>query len=150
MTAHHDAALQDAKHTSDTHTQHLCELHHHLEDLDNRGRCHNLCVRGLPEAVEPGQLTQAVLAIFDKLLERPQKHQLKWRECIRLKNPRGRDTDPPPRDIVCCIANFRLKEEILPKARNRSRILYHGAEIKLYQDLSHITLQHRKHLRPLL
>lgn len=46
--------------------------------------------------------------------------------------------------------NFQLKEEILNKARIRGNITFQGAEIKLFQDLSQITLQKRKSLRPLL
>lgn len=52
--------------------------------------------------------------------------------------------------MICCVVNFPLKEEILRKARERGCILHNGTEIKLFQDLSHITLQNRRALCPLL
>lgn len=67
VTACHYAALQDAKHISDMHAQLLCELQRHLENLDNRGRHHTLCVRILPEAVKPSQLTKAVMQSLIRL-----------------------------------------------------------------------------------
>lgn len=51
---------------------------------------------------------------------------------------------------MCCLTSFRTKEEILGKARNRIHILHESADVKIYQDLSNITLQHRKYLRLLL
>lgn len=118
-----------------------------MEDLDNRDRRHNIWVRGLPEKIEPGQLHQAT--IFNYFLESAPETPIEIERLHRALRPRGRDTDPP-RDVVSCIANLWLKEEILWKVKGRNRFLYHGAEIKLYQDLSYVTLQHRKDLRPLL
>lgn len=67
----------------------------------------------------------------------------------RALRPKGRETDPP-RDIICCIGNFKLKEDIIKMARGRQQILHEGAPVQIYQDLSGITLQHRRNLRPLL
>lgn len=100
-----------------------------------------------------GSQTQSIdqggYAIFNTLIERHPEKPIEMEIMHWALQPRGKDTDPP-RDIVCCIANFQLKEEILHKARNRNCILYHAAEIKLYRDPSHIRLQHRKDLCPLL
>lgn len=142
-TTHHDAAIHKVHQITDAHTLHLHELQHHVEDLDNRGHHHNIRVKGLPEAVEPRQLTQANLTIFNVLLERAPEMPINMIHLHQATRQRGRDTDPP-RDVVCCIVNFHLKEEILRRARIRGRILFHGADIKLYQDLSYITLQHQK------
>lgn len=46
--------------------------------------------------------------------------------------------------------DYKLKEEILRKARNRIQLSHGGANINIYQDLSGITLQHRKDLKLLL
>lgn len=71
-------------------------------------------------------------------------------ECInRALGPQGRDTGPP-RDVVCCLVSFPQKEGILRKAHNRGRLMHQGTEVKIYQDLSSVTLQRRKELRPLL
>lgn len=49
----------------------LMELHRHMEELDNRGRCHNIRLWGLPESVTNDQLEMALLHIFNDLLDRP-------------------------------------------------------------------------------
>lgn len=67
----------------------------------------------------------------------------------RALSPRGRDSDPP-RDVVCCVIDFQLKEEILRRARTVNPLIHKGTNIRLFQDLSNITLQHWRELRPLL
>lgn len=113
-----------------------------MEDLDNHGRHHNLRVRGIPESVDHNQLAQATIAIFIDLLGRPAEIPVEYECLYRALKPRGRDTDPP-RDVVCCLVNFKLKEEILRRARDHRNLLYQGTEIKIFQDLSPITLQNR-------
>lgn len=51
---------------------------------------------------------------------------------------------------MCCLNDFLLKEEILRKARGRIHFTFQGSDIKIFQDLSNITLQRRRELRPLL
>lgn len=147
--AGHDASLCQVQQVTESHAIHMRELHHHLEDLDNGGRPHNLRVKGIPENIEPKRLAQATKALFNDLLERSQDAPIEMERIHRVLRPRGRDTDPTW-DVVCCLVSFPQKEEILRKARNRGRLMSHGAEVKIYQDLSNITLQHRKELRPLL
>lgn len=146
-TDRHDTVIHEAQQTLDAHSSQLRDLHRHLEDLENRGRRHNIRIRGLSQSVEAAHLTEATLAIFNDLLGRPLDTQLEMERLHRALRPKGRDTDPP-RDIIGCIVNFKLKEEILRRAKNRGRILFHGMEIKLFQELSQITLQKRKDLRP--
>lgn len=143
------AAIRQVQKAHDLHLPHIFDLHRQVEDLDNRGRRHNIRVRGVPEGIDPSALTQTVCTIFNELLERPADTPIDMERIHRALRPPPRDTEPP-RDIVCCLVNFPLKEEILRKARDRGRILYNGADIKLFQDLSQITLQNRRTLRPLL
>lgn len=117
-TACHDASLCQVQQLTESHSIHLQELHRHLEDLDNRGRCHNLRVRGLPKPIEPSQLTRTTVALFNDLLERPPDAPIELARLHRALRPRLKDTDPP-RDVVCCLVSFPQKEEILRKARNR-------------------------------
>lgn len=148
------AALQSSEVKSihykvDSHTMQLRDLQRHVEDLDNRGRRHNLRVRGLPESVEQDQLLPTVTDLFNRLLDRPRQTPLAMERIHRALRPRGRDADPP-RDIVCYINDFTIKEEILKKTRDKSQLEYNGCRIYIYQDLSAITLRNRKDLRPLL
>lgn len=149
MTERHDTQLQKTTRHVDTHTLQMRDMQRHLEDLDNRGRRHNLRVRGLPETIEGEQLLPSITDLFNKLLNRPPQTHIEMERFHRALRPKGRDTDPP-RDIVCCIVDFKLKEEILRRARMNSQIIHEGKQVQIYQDLSGITLQHRRDLRPLL
>lgn len=50
---HQGLIIRHMNQTLDTHTLQLHNLHHHMEDLDNHGRRHNLRVHGLHESVDP-------------------------------------------------------------------------------------------------
>lgn len=80
---------------------------------------------------------------------RPPDAPVEMERCHRALRPRGRDT-APSRDAVCCLVSFTQKEEILQLAHNHDHLEHEGACIQLFQDLSTITLQHRRDLRPLL
>lgn len=149
VTAPHDTVLHRVTHRIDTNTLQLTDLQHHMEDLDNWGRHHNLQVRGLPESVDAEQVTATVTGLFNDLLDRPAQTAVEMERIYRALRPKGRDTDSP-RDILCCLVDFKLKVEILRKAGNRIQLSYGGSDIHIYQDLSSITLQHRKVLKPLL
>lgn len=109
-----------------------------MKDLDNRGRRHNLRVRGLPESMDAEQLTATVTGIFNDLMGRQTAVDMERIHCAL--RPKGRETDPP-RDIICCLVDYKIKG-ILRKARNRIQLSHGGADIYIYQDLSGITLQH--------
>lgn len=149
MAAQHDTALKHTNFSIDAHTLQLRDLNRHLEDLDNRGRRHNLRIRGLPETIDRDQLENSVINLFNNLLDRPPLSPIQMERIHRALRPKGRESDPP-RDVICCIVDFQLKEEILRAARNRTRITHDNSVIKIFQDLSAITLRHRRDLRPLL
>lgn len=88
-------------------------------------------------------------AIFNELLELPKDTEIELVRAHRALNPRPSDT-APPRDIICCLQSFTLKEEILGKSRRNDKILFNDQPASLFQDLSHITLKNRRALRPLL
>ncbi|CAH2223937.1 Hypothetical predicted protein [Pelobates cultripes] len=57
--------------------------------------------------------------------------------------------DGLPRKIICSLESFQLKEAIMQTARVQQRIIYMDSQVSLYQDLSTITLDARRALRPL-
>lgn len=148
-TQTHAAANCQVQGTYDAQLTHLLDLHRHIEDLDNRGRRHKIRVRGMPENNDPGLLQQTVSNIFNELIDRPADSPIVMERIHRALRPQPQDNEPP-RDVICCIVNFPLKEEILRKAKEKGQIIHNGAEIKLFQDLSQITLQNRRALHPLL
>lgn len=59
----HVATIEQVQQVTSVHAQHLIDMHHHIEDLDNRGRRCNLRFRGIPESVEGPQIQQVVWAV---------------------------------------------------------------------------------------
>lgn len=118
----------------DTHTRKLRDMYCHLEDLDNGGRRHNLWLRGLPEDVEAAHLQDEVTRIFNNLLNRPRDIPIAMERIHQALRPKGKDSDPPG-DVFCCIVDYRLKEELLKKARTLTPLKYRGSELRLFQDL---------------
>lgn len=148
-TVTHAAAIRQVQSAYDSQLSQMFELHRHVEDLDNRGRRHNIRVRGIPESIDPNSIQQTLCTLFNDLIGRPTDSPIDMERAHRALRPQPRENEPP-RDIVCCLVNFPLKEEILRKARERGRVIFNGTEVKLFQDLSQITLQNRRALRPLL
>ena len=132
-----------------SHASHLIDINRHLEDLDNRGRRANIRVRGIPESVENAQIIPTLRRVFNSLLEGQEDAAIDFVRAHRALRPKGPDT-APPRDIICCLQNYPLKEEIMIKARRNNRVVFNGESIMLFHDLSQITLRNRRALRPLL
>ncbi|KAM9330707.1 annexin A1 [Gastrophryne carolinensis] len=124
--------LSEVREVVMAHNRHLMNVHRHLEDLDNRNRRCNIRVRGVPEEVAPDQTQEALLSIFNSLLERPPGTPIEFVRAHRALRPRSMG-EAPPRDIICCLQNFQLKEEILSKARNRDTILFNNSEETHFQ-----------------
>ncbi|XP_072000283.1 uncharacterized protein [Engystomops pustulosus] len=68
---------------------------------------------------------------------------------LRALQARPPSTDPP-RDVICRVHRYQLKDAIMNKARNLERISFQGTSVQLLPDLSRLTLLKRKALRPLL
>lgn len=109
-TAQHDTVLHRVTRKVDTQTLQLRDLQRHVEDLDNRGRRHNLWVRGFPEIVNTDQLNTTITGIFIDLLDRPLQTAIEMEHIHRALRSKGRATDPP-RDVICCLVEGKLKEE---------------------------------------
>lgn len=140
-------AIKRVAHKLDSHTLQLRDIQRHVVELDNRGRRHNLRIRGLLESIETDQIAPAVTGIFNGLLDKPPDAQIDMERIHRAFRPRGRDTS---RDIICFVNDYEIKENVLKNARERDRLDYNGHPIQIFQDLSAITLKNRRDLRPLL
>lgn len=114
--------------------------------MDNRGRRKNLHSCGIPELVEPDLALQTLM---NNYLERPQDSPLEFESAHQVLCPRGHEGDPL-RDIVCCFVDYRLKEEVAIKAQEQKEFSFNGSEVKIFQNLSQITLNNRRALQPIL
>lgn len=120
-TAHHAEAIKQVQKTTDMHLSHLNDINRHLEDLDN----HNIRIRGVPENTDENPVEHTAALMFNDLLDRPPDSPIEFERIHRALRPRGRDNDPP-RDIICCLVNFPLKEAILKKAREKTELSLMG------------------------
>lgn len=95
------------------------------------------------------QIPSVLQRVFNSLLEKLEDTAIDFVRAHRALRARGPDT-LPPRDIICCLQNFALKEEIMFNTCRSDQIVFNGVCIKLFQDLSQITLKNLRALRPLL
>lgn len=119
------------------------------DDLENRHRRNNVRIRGLPEATTGPDLAPTVQGIFNSLLNKPPTNHIELDRTHRTPGPRNQDP-LRPRDVVCRIHFYTVKEEILRKAWEKGPIDFDGASITILPDVSRRTLQMRRTLRPLL
>lgn len=126
----------------------LRETRRHLEDLDNRGRRNNIRIRGLPEAEGQEDLQVILESIFNNLRELPLSTPIKLDRVHRAIRPKNASSQP--RDVICCVHDYGIKEAIMAKARTQRHVDFEGSQLQLYPDLSWLTLQKRRCLKPLL
>ncbi|CAH2314431.1 Hypothetical predicted protein [Pelobates cultripes] len=122
------------------------DLHRQIEDLDNHGWRNNIRIRVIPEA--EGEVPQKILmGLFTHLLgdAAPSDFGIE-RAHGALRAPRR---DGLPSDIICALVSFQLKKSLMRAARDQQQITYMDAQVYLFQDLSMITLDACRALRPL-
>ncbi|CAH2315830.1 Hypothetical predicted protein, partial [Pelobates cultripes] len=118
-----------------------------VDDLDNRGRRMNLHVRGVREGGHSENIPEILQQIFAQVLGCQHVPRIGLTRAHRALRPVPA-REEQPRNIICCLENYHLKEEILRTARRMGTIRMEGQTISIYQDLSRYTLLARKALRP--
>uniref|UniRef100_A0A8C5LQL7 Uncharacterized protein n=1 Tax=Leptobrachium leishanense TaxID=445787 RepID=A0A8C5LQL7_9ANUR len=118
-----------------------------VDDLDNRGRRCNLRIRGLYEMDPPEQLEDVLRRFFNKLLGREAHATLNFQRAHRALRPRPLEGEPP-RDVVCCLTSYKLKDQIMHSARSSRSWDFEGQNLELFHDLTPFTLAARRYLRP--
>ncbi|CAH2306742.1 Hypothetical predicted protein [Pelobates cultripes] len=124
----------------------ILDLRRQVEDLDNRGRRNNIRVGGMPES-EGESPRELLTGLFHHILGDEAPMEFGFERAHRaLRAPRR---DGLPRDLICCLQSFPLKEAIMRAARSQRVIQYGDAQISLYHDLSSLTLDARRALKPI-
>lgn len=139
-------AQENTKQTSKLQ-QSLVDLAAQVEDQENRGRRNNLRIRGVPESINKDELKTLVPAILNDYLDRPPKEILEIDRAHRAPGPINHNR---PRDIICCLHYYTMKERILKKSWERGPLKINGMEVIILQDLGRKTLKMRRFLKPLL
>ena len=122
------------------------DLQLHLEDLENRSRRSNVRIRGAPRGIGNSELEQYVLRLFHHIHPPLQSEDIQLDRTHRTGPPYGPNNTM--QDILTCVHHYRQKEMIMQAARGQDQISFEGATLSLYQDLSRMTLQRRRLMRP--
>uniref|UniRef100_A0A8C5LVG3 Uncharacterized protein n=1 Tax=Leptobrachium leishanense TaxID=445787 RepID=A0A8C5LVG3_9ANUR len=141
------AAHQICPHDQNTLAdQRLSDMTRRIDDLENRSRRHNIRVRGVHEGVT--ELKDFLMGAFTQILGCPPLHHTVIDRAHRALRPRAVADSGPPRDIICHLPDFAIKEEIMLRARARRKWRFANENFELFQDLSPHTLFARSSLRP--
>ncbi|CAH2246579.1 Hypothetical predicted protein [Pelobates cultripes] len=125
----------------------LLAMRRQLEDLDNRSHRNNIRIRGIPEADGTGEnVAETLTQLFRIILREDALDHYRFDRAHRALRPCN--ADGVPRGIICCIHSYPLKDQIMQRARTRSHWTYRGSEVALYNNLSPMTLDARRTLRP--
>uniref|UniRef100_A0A8C5LPA7 Uncharacterized protein n=1 Tax=Leptobrachium leishanense TaxID=445787 RepID=A0A8C5LPA7_9ANUR len=123
------------------------EVRRRLDDLDNRSRRHNVCIRGLPETVSNYDLGTCIHSVFLHILGDPAINDIPLDRCHRALRPVP-PAGAPPRDVICRITSYALKDRLMTVARTRREWEVENYQLELFHDLSPFTLAAQRALRP--
>lgn len=138
--------LQDKCTTQDHQIEALlCQL----DDMENRSRRANIRIRGLPEATGAKDIIPTLEGIFREILGLPNTVAIEIDRAHRALRPPSQDMNNP-RDVICKLHKYTLKDRIMQKMRGKPYFDFDGAQLASYQDISRRTLMQRRALRPLL
>ena len=130
-------ALIQALETQDT-------LQAKLTELEARSRRNNLRIHGIPEESEGPDLSAFVTKLIKSEVGMPVADMdLGIQRCHRAlapKPPQG----APPRSLVICFLEFRVKEQVLHTAWKKKVVRYEGKRIYFDQDYPPEILKKRK------
>lgn len=133
----------------DTLADRVAQLQLLVDDLENRNRRRNIRIRDLPEATGQADLKATVTAIFNACLDRAADTVIAIDRVHRTLGPRS-PTENRPRDVLCCLHNYSVREDVLQASWRKGSIDFDGAQVTLLPDVSRKTFQMRRCLRPLL
>ncbi|PIO09790.1 hypothetical protein AB205_0057590 [Aquarana catesbeiana] len=119
------------------------------EDSVNRSRRNNVRIKGISETIKTPDLRKTAIDIFNKYLESPSDNHIELDRVHR--SPVGLISDQgPPRDVLCRVHFYRVKEDIMRAVWQKGALEYAGQEVQVFPDLSWQTKIRRRLLRPLL
>ncbi|CAH2296610.1 Hypothetical predicted protein [Pelobates cultripes] len=124
----------------------LLSLLRQVEDLENRSRRQNIWIRGLPEP-DTAPLQETLKVLFRQILGQECPAEIQLDRAHRALGPQRLDSRP--RDVLCCLYAYSLKERLMAAARDSESIHFRGADVALFQDLYGLTLDARRAIRPL-
>ncbi|CAH2311975.1 Hypothetical predicted protein [Pelobates cultripes] len=156
----HVGRIQALEHVVETHTvrqtatdtaisrqgELILHMRRHLEDLDNRGRRCNIRIRRIPEPDGGEDVENVLTDLFNTILGADAPQSFDFERAQRALRPWS--LEEGPRDVICYLHAFPIKDKIMRKAREQPTLPFRGNPVSLYNDLSPLTLEARRALRP--
>lgn len=139
-------ALKDRCRSQDRRIEALLDQ---MDDAENRSRRVNIRIRGLPEATGQRDIVPTLQGVFKQILGRQAPEHIEIDRAHRALRPPSEDPDKP-RDIICKLHKYSLKEQIMTQVRGLRHVDFDGAKLSFFPDLSRRTLMQRRALKPLL
>lgn len=119
-----------------TQYQRMVAIQLQAEEAENRSRRNNIRIKGIPETVPASELRETVMTMLNKILENPLDTHIELDRVHRVPTMRYH-AQITPRDIVCRVHFFRVKEDIIRAAwQNKNKTLESKQEeIHIFSDL---------------
>lgn len=95
--------------------QRMVAIQLQAEEAENRSRRNNIHIQGIPETVAASELRITVMNMLNKLLGNPLDMQIELDRVHRVPAMRYH-AQISPRDIICRVHFFRVKEDIMRAA----------------------------------
>lgn len=83
-----------------------------MDDLENRNRCNNIKLRGIPEATTGADLIAIVKGILNTYLDKPPESELELDRVHRV-GPHTAFPHTGTRDVLCRVHFSTIKEQIM-------------------------------------
>lgn len=116
-----------------------------LTALEVRSRWNNLRIYGIPGELEGSNLTEFVTKLIKSEVGLPAADMdIGIQRCHRAFTPKPPPQDAPPRSLVICFFEFRVKEQTLHTAWRKKDVRYEGKRIYFDQDYPPEILKRRK------
>lgn len=141
--------VADIQDTVKYHEEVLNFYRDQLDDYENRDRRQNIRIKGLPETILSPDLLPTVQRLFRQIMGDSSPENIEVDRVHRIPSYATPNSERP-RDIICKLHKYTVKESIMKITRSKSEIIFDGAYISLYPDLSRRTLMQRRTVKLLL
>ena len=126
----------------------VCELSERADDLQNRGRCRNIRIVGLPEEAEGEDPTQFFETWLPKILHiKTKSGRVKLKRAHRSLAPKPPSTQRR-RPVLVRFHIYQDKQRVMTAAwemgRKNQELNYEDAKVMIFQDFSASVIRRRK------
>ena len=142
-------AVVDLQEITKKHEEVLNSMLDQMDNYENRERRQNIRIRGLPEIEQRNELQLLVIRLFRLIMGTSAPEMIEIDRVHRALFPAPQGTERP-RDVICKMHRYQVKEAIMRAAREGAGIEFEGGQIALFPDLSRRTLMQRRTIKPLL